>query len=136
MTEQIQKNEFEEFEKIKMEYIVAKAFHDTILREKQKRMLPFEKLFEEGKITLEEIEKIDMELDDELGYWKSFEKLREIEEKLINFGSKLFIKVVKERNIATQKDIEEIEYVFKEGVKYYPFKDEIIKLLLTWDYEH
>jgi hypothetical protein len=136
MTEQIQ-NEFKEFEELKKEYIVAKAFHDIILKEKQKRMEKWERLFEEGKITLDEISKIDMELDDELGYWKSFDRLREIEDKLIDFGSKLFIKVIKERGIAkTQEDIEEIEYVFKEGIKYYPIKEEVIEILLTWDYEH
>jgi hypothetical protein len=137
MTEQIQKNEFEEFEKIKEEYIVAKAFHDTILKERQKMMEKWERLFEEGKITLDEISKIDMEVDDKLGYWESFDILIKAEDKLIDFGSKLFIKVIKERKIAkTQEDIEKIEYVFKEGVKSYPIREEIIEILLTWDYEH
>jgi hypothetical protein len=137
MTEQIQKNEFEEFEKIKEEYIVAKAFHDTILKEKQKMMEKWDKLFEEGKISEDEISKIDMEVDDKLGYWESFDILMKAEDRLIDFGSKLFIKTIKERKIAkTQEDIEKIEYVFKEGIKYYPIKEEVIEILLTWDYEH
>lgn len=95
-------------EEAKKEYLHAKTIYQGKLESFAEKMKPYEELYNLGKITLDELVEIEIQMEELMGINEAFENMKKAEEKLLGVAKILFLKIAR-----TEEEKQAVETVFR-----------------------
>jgi hypothetical protein len=118
-------SELEKLEEAKRRYIEARVIYEYKLTLLKAAMEPFNKLYDWGKISLNELLDFEEKAEDAVELDEAFKQLVSARDELINTAKPMLLKIAK------PEDKEALEKVF--AAKYSTIKEELADVILKWD---
>jgi hypothetical protein len=121
----VQVEEIKTLEDLKKNYIRAKLVYEEKIKALSSVMEPYDKLYEEHKLTDDEMFEIELKVEEEIGIDEAFEELKKAEEELIDFAKPLLLRFAK-----TEEERKGLEMVF--NCPYVTIREQVVDAILRW----